>query len=141
MRLFHCHPSALSTVLLTHQHQTAHLLLTGLGKVGGIVGRYGRHGGFVAWFHWLCVNEMIRRGMNHESPVWPLWVNIPESRRGHNIWIAPKTFVRDAQDLREKLSKGALDVRMPLAQGIMAFQREHALLSASKSLPGHILAV
>ncbi len=146
MRLFHIHPTALPTGMLTHQHRTCHLLLSGLAEVNGVVGKYGRHAGFVAWVHWQCVQEMVMRGMNHDSPVWALWQRIPALRRGHDIWVPSRAYIRDAQDLRAKMDSNdkrgdPSGARVAIPQGIAAFQRDLDMLRAGKALPGHVLAV
>ncbi|OPZ65999.1 MAG: hypothetical protein BWY85_00166 [Firmicutes bacterium ADurb.Bin506] len=143
MRLFHIHPAALPTPLLTNQHRTSHLLMAGmvnLRALGGMA-RYNRHGGFVAWMHYLCVQEMLVRGIDHDSPIIPLWNTLRPHQKEFSIWIPPKTYIRDQSDLARKIREAGSDgVRVDLARGILMYQREHDMLRAAKELPQAVLS-
>jgi hypothetical protein len=143
MRLFHVHPAALPTPLLVNQHRTTHLLMTcmvNLRALGGMA-RYDRHGGFVAWMHYLSVQEMLMRSIEHDSPIIPLWNLIRPHQKEFSIWIPPKAYIRDQSDLARKIRESGSDgVRMNLAQGVAMFQREHEMLRAAKELPQAVLS-
>ena len=147
MRLFHVHPGALPTALLINQHRTAHLLLACIasGKDVGGVSRYHRQAGYVAWFHWLCVQEMLIRGMNHDSPISALWARIPVMQRGHDVWVPPRLSARDVKDLTAKMKNcnagGRMDdARMPVQAGVSEFMTAHARLRAQAVLPAAVLS-
>ena len=147
MRLWHIHPASLPTSLLSRQHQTSHLLLTVIasGRELGGMSRYSMRAGFVAWAHLTAAEEMVIRGMRHDSPLYELWSRIPERKRGVDVYIPPTRYLRDRHDLLEKIgsvNKGGQmdDTRMSLDDGLKKFA-EGLALAAARGLPGNALMI
>ncbi len=115
MRLFHCTPEYLNTTLLLNQHRTCHLLIesiaAGRAPRGGM-SRYQNHAGFLAWMHWLAVQEMMMRGKNHESPVGAAFLKVAPVRRHLDIYIPKSRVALDIADLRRKSVEFEADGKM-----------------------------
>jgi hypothetical protein len=86
--------------------------------------------------HHLCVQELLIRGMRHQSPVSALWFATVPARRQFDIYIPVSRMTVDAQDLMRKAaqveaSAKSYDCRINVRSA--GTQLVHALSAAVRS--------
>lgn len=107
--------------------------------------RYRNSAGFIAWVHLRCAEELLIRGLNHESPIHALWARIPERQRKVDIFIPPTRYLRDRRDLLMKIGnvdKGGQmsDTRIKLDEGLQRFASDLAQITA-RGLPSNFQVI
>ncbi len=117
MKLWTVHPSWLPDPLLQRQHQTLHAVLNGVArrKPRRGITRFLRFGGYIAWLHFLTVEETSRRGWHHETPVGDLWARLPADQRRFDYPLTAAEVRDDIEAVRQKMRSGTYLVSMMTA--------------------------
>lgn len=106
MKVWYVPPAYLPDALLYRQHQSIHGIVNGIiaGKPRRGITRYLRYGGFIVWMHYLAVDEMLRRGARHTTPIDTLWNRIPVDRRRFNYPLRPAVVRHDIAVITAKVT-------------------------------------
>lgn len=140
MKLWMIDPAFLPDGLLLRQHQTLHAVLNGVlrGKAQRGITGYLPYGGFVGWLHHLTVVEMMRRGLNHETPLSMFWARVPADRRRFDYPIDPAEVRADIALLKAKMRDPAYVVSMLTASlpadkaGMQLVEKQAKLILAGR---------
>jgi len=98
------HPKYLDDARLMREHQSIHRLLNAVlcRDTDRRVAEFTRYGGYLAWRHWLAVNEMRMRGKNHNSFIDGWWRQVPDSRRMILYRYPRSAVIQDYGRLRQR---------------------------------------